>query len=112
MALYRALLVALVTLPTVASAAPRSLQELACQVVELIDLATFTLIIFGLVAYFWGIISNIPHFGDEQGAEKRKSFLLWGIVILFVMVSIWGIIQLLQSTLGFKDPQGSSLSIC
>jgi len=92
--------------PLVTSAAARNFRELACQIVEIIDTATFVMILFGLVVYFWGIAVNIPHFGDEKGAEKRKGFFIWGIVILFVMVSIWGIIQLLQATLGVKDPSG------
>lgn len=89
-----------------AEAAPRTFRELACELTELLDIATFTIIIFGLVVYFWGIATNIPHFGDEKGAEKRKSFFVWGIIILFVMVSIWGIIQLIQSSLGVQDPSG------
>lgn len=28
-----------------------------------------------------------------------RSYLVWGIIIIFVMVSIWGILQLLQNTL-------------
>jgi hypothetical protein len=62
--------------------------------------------------YFWGIATNIPHFGDEKGAEKRKSFFFWGLIILFVMVSIWGIIQLLQNTLGVRDPTGTAAPVC
>lgn len=100
-------------LPLIASAAPLTFRELACQLADLIDTATFTLIIFALVAYFWGMAVNIPHFGDEKGAEKRKSFFFWGIIVLFVMVSIWGIVQLLQNTLGsdiFR--QGGGASAC
>lgn len=85
-------------------AAPRNFQELALDIVEIIDTATITLIVLALVVYFWGIAVNIPHFGDEKGAEKQKAFFFWGIVILFVMVSIWGIIQLLQNTLFSSSP--------
>ena len=99
-------------LPAAVFAAPRTFQQLACEVVDLMDTATFTLIIFGLVMYFWGVATNIPHFGDEKGAEKQKSFFFWGLIVLFVMVSIWGIIQLLQNTLGFKDPSGSGGPVC
>jgi len=86
-------------MPAVAAAAPNTFYDLAQQIVEIIDTATFTLIVFGIVVYFWGMATNIPHFGDEKGAEKRKSFFFWGLVVLFVMASIWGLIQLLQNTL-------------
>lgn len=85
--------------PGVASAAANTFQELALDVVQILDVATFTLIVFGLVAYFWGMVTSIPHFGDEKGAERVKSLFFWGLVVLFVMVSIWGIVRLLQNTL-------------
>ncbi len=94
-----AFIAALAFFPAIALAAPNTFQELAIGVAEILDTATFTLIIFGLVLYFWGMATNIPHFGDERGAEKRKSFFFWGLVALFVIVSIWGIVQLLQNTL-------------
>lgn len=90
---------AILLVPSAARAAPSTFYELAHTIVEILDTATFTLIIFGIVVYFWGMASNIPHFGDEKGAEKRKSFFFWGLVVLFVMASIWGIIQVLQNTL-------------
>lgn len=99
-------------MPLIVYAAPQSFRELACEVADLLDTATFVLIILALVVYFWGMAINIPHFGDEKGAEKRKSFFFWGLVILFVMVSIWGIIQILQNTLGFKSPDGGAGPVC
>lgn len=90
---------AILLAPSAALAAPDTFYELAHEIVEILDTATFTLIIFAIVVYFWGMASNIPHFGDEKGAEKRKSFFFWGLVVIFVMASIWGIIQLLQNTL-------------
>ncbi|OGG80548.1 hypothetical protein A3A39_01515 [Candidatus Kaiserbacteria bacterium RIFCSPLOWO2_01_FULL_54_13] len=95
---------AVLFVPMVVLAAPRTFRELACLIADLLDTATFVLITLGLVMYFWGVATNIPHFGDEKGAEKQKSFFFWGLIILFVMVSIWGIIQLLQSTLLGTDP--------
>ena len=83
-------------------AVARNFQELALDIVEIIDTATITLVVFALVVYFWGMAVNIPHFGGEKGGEKQKAFFFWGLLVLFVMVSIWGIIQLLQNTL-FSD---------
>ena len=90
------------------AAAARTFQELALSVAKIIDTATITLVVLGLVVYFWGMAVNIPHFGDEKGAEKQKAFFFWGILILFVMVSIWGIIQLLQNTLFGNNPLSPS----
>lgn len=93
------LAVAILGLPIVALAAASTFEGLALEIVKLLNTATFVLIMFGLAMYFWGMVKSIPHFGDEKGGERRTAFFWWGIIVLFVMVSIWGIVQLLQNTL-------------
>ena len=90
--------VALLTLPQVASAAPRNFKEFSEVVVSIIDTGTGLLILLGIVVYFWGISTNILKMKDE-GSQAFKAYVVWGIVAIFVMVSIWGIIELLQNTL-------------
>ena len=88
----------LLLLPGIALAAPRNFSELANLIVGLLNTATATLIIFGFVVYFWGLAINIPNFGKEKAHEKVKAYFLWGLIVIVVMVSIWGIIRLLQAT--------------
>lgn len=91
--------VGLLLLPAVAlAAAPRTFQELAFDIVDLFDAATAVLVVAGIVVYFYGISTNILKF-SEEGGEKLKLYFFWGIIILFVMVSVWGILRLLQDTL-------------
>lgn len=90
---------AVLILPAVASAeAARTFQELAADIVEILDATTAVLIVAGIVVYFYGISTNILNFSDDAG-EKVKAYFFWGIIVLFVMVSIWGILRLLQDTL-------------
>lgn len=81
--------------PAVALAAPRNFLELANYVAALISAATAVLIVLGLVVYFWGIAINIT----KMDKEKMKAFFFWGIIVLFFMVSVWGIVAIVQSTL-------------
>jgi hypothetical protein len=93
------LAVASLITPAVASAAaPNTFQGLANLIVNLLDNATAVLIVLGIVVYFYGISTNILKFG-EGDREKFKNYFFWGIIVLFVMVSIWGILHLLQDTL-------------
>ncbi|MEN9338636.1 MAG: hypothetical protein RI945_361 [Candidatus Parcubacteria bacterium] len=61
--------------------------------------AAFVLFIYGLVVFVLGRISEK---GDLKDLEKGKSFMLWGLIALFVMVSSWGIIRLAQDLLDIK----------
>lgn len=85
-------------LPALAFAdTPKNFAEFASEIVSIIDTGTGVLIVLGFVVYFWGISTNILEFEDDP--EKRKAYFIWGILVLFVMVSIWGIIGLLGNTL-------------
>src|SRR3989344_8697610 len=84
--------------PSVVLAAPRTFAELSNLIVLLLNNATAVLIVAGIVIYFYGVSTNILKFSNE-GGEKPRAYFIWGIVVLFVMVSIWGIVRLLQETL-------------
>jgi hypothetical protein len=107
-----AALLAVFLLPAVAFAqgAPRTFGDLAGLFVTILDNATAVLIVAGIAIYFWGISTNILKFG-EGDKEKFRNYFLWGIIVLFVMVSVWGILHLLQDTLfggnAFNPTNGS-----
>ena len=96
----RAILLPLVLLtPTVAFAAsPRTFLDLANTIVTVLNSGIGVLLAAGIAIYFMGISTNFFKLG-EGDKEKMRAYFFWGIVILFVMVSIWGIIRLLQSSL-------------
>ncbi len=99
--MWKPLSVAIATLamvPSVAYAAPRTFAEAIDLLVDILDAGTGLLILAGIVVYFWGISTNILKMKDE-GGQAFKAYFVWGIVAIFVMVSIWGIIQLLQNTI-------------
>ncbi len=56
---------------------------------------------FALLAFFWGLAKFIFRVGgDENAVEEGKRIMLWGIVALFVMLSIWGLVSFIRSGLG------------
>ncbi len=86
-------------LPLVAFAdTPHTLKELVGMLVNLLNTATGVLVALALVAFLYGAAYNMMKAGERGGTALRQ-FLVWGIIILFVMVSIWGILNLLQQTL-------------
>lgn len=55
-----------------------------------------------LIAFLWGIFNFFIAGGaDEEKRDKGKQFMIWGFVGFFVMVSVWGIVNLLVGTFGF-----------
>lgn len=51
----------------------------------------------GIVFFLWGVVNYLFLMsGDVKKKDDAKKFMLWGIIVLTVMFSVWGIIQLLQ----------------
>ena len=58
-----------------------------------------------LLAFFYGIVEYIwaRRNGDTTGTKNGNQFMTWGLVALFVMFSVYGIIKLAQGFLGMQN---------
>jgi hypothetical protein len=58
--------------------------------------------LFGLaiIYFFWGVAKYILAAGDPKAAAEGRSIMIWGIVALAVMASIYGLIFFLQNAFG------------
>ncbi len=90
--------IALLALPGVAFAAPRTFDELAGRVVQILNAGIGISIILGLVVFFYGLAASMAH-RDGSDFERLRNTIIWGIIALFVMVSVWGILGLVRNTL-------------
>ncbi len=59
-----------------------------------------TLIACAVVYFLYGVLMYVIMGDDEEKKEKAKSTILYGIVGIFVMVSVYGLVRLVQSTFG------------
>jgi len=71
------------------------------------DIVTKTLIplvfVLALLFFFWGMAKYIWSVGD--GKDEGKKIMIWGIIALFVMASVWGLVAFLQTEfLGSSGP--------
>ncbi len=63
---------------------------------------------FALVLFLWGIVRYIAHAGDQKAADEGAKLMSYGVLVLFVMVCVWGIVKLGLAFLGFEGGQGAS----
>lgn len=86
-----------------AAATPKNLTD----IIKLFTDVGVALIPFlGAVAFLffvWGVARFIKSAGNEKEIKESKNFLIWGIVGLFVLITVWGIIAFLRVELGFSQ---------
>ena len=50
--------------------------------------------------FVWGVVQYVINTEDEAKKSKGRQFMIWGIIALAVMVSVWGLVSILGGTFG------------
>ncbi len=64
--------------------------------VPLLFALAFISFLYGVYTYFFSISA------DAEKRNKGKAYVLYGIIGFFLMVSVWGIVNIFTNTLGFS----------
>ena len=68
---------------------------------EILDPVILLLFVLAAAYFFWGLAEFIwVSTGDTVGRETGKEHMLWGIIGLFIMASVQGIIAIIEGTFG------------
>ena len=59
-------------------------------------------VIFALafLVFVWGLFKFVRDAGDDTKRAEGRHFILWGLLGLVMLFSVWGFVNLLLSTLG------------
>jgi len=55
-----------------------------------------------LVFFIYGVMQYVLNEADEGKREKGKQFMVWGIIALTVMLSVWALVGILGGTFGLN----------
>ncbi len=74
---------------------------------SLIALLLPIVVALALLYFFWGLAQFVLVSGDDKSIAQGKNKMIWGVITLFVMISVWGLVGLLQSELGIRANQSA-----
>lgn len=86
-----------------------NLETLVQSIGKLVELALPIVVGLALLAFFWGLVKFIFSQGDETAKEDAKKIMIWGIIALFVMISVWGLVKFIGTALGID--QGETITV-
>jgi len=97
------LLVLLVTPGFLFAEGPKDFAELVNLILDKI-LTPLISLMFGLafMGFLWGAVQFILKAEDPKGRGAGKDKMLYGIIALAVMVSVWGLVKILTATFGIE----------
>jgi len=88
----------ILALPMFASAAT-DIHDILDTVQGLIETVIPIVIGIAVLMFLWGIAQYIVSKDSEKQAEARN-IIIYGVIVLFAMVAIWGLVEVLSETFG------------
>lgn|SRR3989344_4704327 len=85
--------------PFLAYAQFTPVEGILATVQRVLNLIIPILITLGIIYFIWGVIQYVTA-KDEDKQKEARSTMIYGIIGLFVIVSIWGLIRFLGATTG------------
>lgn len=55
--------------------------------------------------FVWGIVQYIKNAADAKKREEGRNFMIYGVVSIFVIVSMWGLVGFLRNTFSIGNGQ-------
>ncbi len=79
---------------------------------NLMDLGIPILLVLALLYFFYGLAEYIFKAKDTEARTEGRERMIQGIIALFVMVSVWGLVRVIGNTFGVgQDSIGNVESI-
>ena len=94
--------------PLVSLAAINNISDLGSFVINTINnVLVPVLFAVAFIVFLWGAFDTfIVGANNEEVKTKGKDLMLWGLIGFFVMVSIWGLVNILTGTISFGNNTG------
>lgn len=86
-----------------AAGAVESINDLLNLTEEIMNKVAPLLIAVAVIVLLVGIINYLRAGDDEEKRSKGKNEMIYGIIGLFVMVSIWGLVAILSGTFNLNN---------
>ncbi len=68
-------------------------------VIPIVDSAVTLFATIAVVVFVFGMVRFIALAGDDKSKSTGKALMTWGLIALFVMVSVWGLVKIVFTTL-------------
>lgn len=75
---------------------------------SLIGAALPVIISIAVLFFLWGLVKYMLNQDDAEARAGARSMMVWGIVIIFVMVSVWGLVNFLDSFFALDNTAGEA----
>ena len=90
-------------LPTLVFAQPSEVTGILNTLQYIVDKLVPIVMVLAVLYFFWGLAKYILAAGNEESKASSKTIMIGGIIALFVMASVWGLVGWLGGAVGLRN---------
>lgn len=87
-----------------AQGTPGTFQYAIGQFQGILNVVIPIMVTLAVIYFIWGVVQYVTS-GDAEKKEQGQQHMIWGLIGIFVIVSIWGLVALLANTFGISNNQ-------
>jgi uncharacterized membrane protein SpoIIM required for sporulation len=80
-----------------------------CIIENILNFVMPVIIALGAVYFIWGVVSYVVA-SEEEAKTKGRDRMIYGLIGLVVIISMWGLVGILKSTFGLNN-QGANVQV-
>jgi len=100
---------AFASVPVIVRAQGETLGSFMCDFVLILNIVIAVLMALAFAVFIGGLAKFVFQADQEEAWDRAKFLMTWGILALFVMASVWAILQFLFNQFGFAVEFGNFL---
>ncbi|MBX4210522.1 pilin [Candidatus Parcubacteria bacterium] len=98
--------------PVLAFAAFSGIKQLLTDFGSILNSLKTLAVAAALLFFIWGLAKFIRNAGDSAAHEQGRNIMIWGLIALFVIVSVGAIINFFDRELNLPHSSGTQNEIC
>jgi hypothetical protein len=55
-----------------------------------------------LAVFMWGVVTFIAKSGDDKEIVAGRKRMVWGVIGMFLLLTVWGVVYILSVIFGFE----------
>lgn len=80
-----------------------SISSIVSNILAILQQIVYLIVGLGLLVFLYGIFGYISNFSDEKKRQESVSYIIYGLLGLFVMISVWGLVGILTGSFGLSN---------
>jgi uncharacterized membrane protein (DUF373 family) len=87
---------------TTAPAPVKGIKKIFVKILTIINQITSVLFALAIMFFIWNLVVYLFSSTQSEKRSEAAKYMLWGIISIFVMVGLYGFINILLETTGFR----------